>query len=339
MMDEGKYGKILRDKNVSVHCLGMKRGKLSIKGSRKLWMLIKDCKPDVVQTWMYHADLFGGIVARFSGVKNVCWGIRHSTLDFSNSSRSTIYVAKVCAKFSHCIPRKIICCAHKAAEAHTSLGYDNSKYEIIANGYDFSKLFPDPSIRESLRYALGVNSTAFLIGMVGRFCSDKDHNNLLESLSKLKARGVSFRCLLIGEGMDASNENLLSLINHNGIGEHVYCLGQRDDIPGIMNALDLHVLSSSSEAFPNVLAEAMACGTPCVSTDVGDAALIVGKTGWIVEPKNSTELCNAIVAASGERINQPDEWIRRRQAASERIRSKFSLDKMIMSFNEVWKCR
>ncbi|MPX98375.1 glycosyltransferase, partial [Salinivibrio sp. VYel6] len=112
--------------------------------------------------------------------------------------------------------------------------------------------------------------------------------------------------------------------------------GRRDDITAVMNGFDIFVLSSASEAFPNVLSEAMACGTPCVTTDVGDAAIIVGDTGWVVPPKNPQALAKAILEAMEERQNNPQAWQARKRACRERIVNNFSIEKMVDSYHRVW---
>ena len=103
-----------------------------------------------------------------------------------------------------------------------------------------------------------------------------------------------------------------------------------------MNSLDLHVLSSSSEAFPNVVAEAMACATPCVSTDVGDASLIVGDTGWIVPPGNPLAMAEAVCEAQAERI-LPEHWLARKTRGRQRIEKDFSMDRMVSKFQGLWQ--
>ena len=134
--------------------------------------------------------------------------------------------------------------------------------------------------------------------MVARYNPQKDHVNLFEALAKLSNNGNEYQCVLVGREVDNNNSILTAALIDKGITKYVKLLGASDDVPEIMSAIDIHVLSSSAgEAFPNVLAEAMASGTPCVATDVGDSSFIVGDTGWIIEPRNSQLLYEALVMA------------------------------------------
>jgi glycosyltransferase involved in cell wall biosynthesis len=336
LMDEGKYGPLLRETGVTVHCLGMPRGMVNLSGLFKGWRLIRRLRPDVVQTWMYHADLLGGLVARLAGCRNVVWGIRHSNLEPGKSRSSTILVAKACARLSKWIPSRIVVCADKAVQVHADLGYATDKMTVIPNGYNLVRFRPDSDAGESLREAWGIAVQKPLIGMVARFDPQKDHGNLLAALGLLKERGVEYRCVFVGTGVDGANKTLTQLITAADLKENVQLLGRHNDIPAVMNALDLHVLSSSfGEAFPNVLAEAMACGTPCVTTDVGDAAFIVSDTGWIVPAKNPRLLANALESAIEERKDQLS-WQRRQRAARKRIEMNFDLGTMIKSYHKQW---
>jgi glycosyltransferase involved in cell wall biosynthesis len=172
--------------------------------------------------------------------------------------------------------------------------------------------------------------------MVARFDPQKDHANLLAALSLLKERGVEYCCVFVGTGVDCANETLTQLISAAGLEKNVQLLGRRNDIPAVMNALDLHVLSSSfGEAFPNVLAEAMACGTPCVTTDVGDAALIIGETGWVVPPEDVGALANSIEKAIMLWQDQPG-WQKRKRACRKRVEDEFSLSAMVSAYRGAW---
>lgn|SRR5574338_165169 len=335
MMDAGKYGALLEERGVAVTCLGMPQGHLTLNGLWRLWRLLRDEHFDLVQTWMYHADLVGGLISWLGGVRRVFWGIHNSTLVKGKSRRSTMVVVRVNAWLSRWIPTGIVCCAERAREVHLALGYAASKLVVVFNGYDLSQFRPDESARLRLRQKWGLDDDIPLLGMVGRFDPMKDHQNLIAALGQLKRTRHAFRCVLVGSGMEKSNNTLMKLLEEHDVSGNVLLLGQRSDVPWIMNALDIHVLSSSAEAFPNVLAEAMACGTPCVTTDVGDAALIVGDTGWVVPASDATQLAGAIIAALAAR-RLTDEWRLRCEAARRRMTERFSLEQMVAGYHAVW---
>lgn len=335
LRDAGKYGLRLSQAGVVVHTLGMPGGRLRWRSLFKLWRLLRFERPDLVQTWMYHADLVGGVMARLSGVRALCWGIRNSDLQPGENKGTTILVARLCAWLSSWIPRRIVCCAERAATAHQAFGYDISRCVVIPNGYDVSHFRHVPETGLRLRERLSVSTDQLLIGLVARFDPQKDHANLLEALARVRAVGWQFEVVLVGTGMTQENALLTERIARVGLADSIHLLGRQDDIPAIMNALDLHVLSSLGEAFPNVLAEAMACGTPCVTTDVGDAALIVGDTGWVAPPGDPDALARAILEALSERHNA-GRWAARQAAARTRIQEHFSLERMVKAYESLW---
>lgn len=337
LMDNGKYGSVLAEAGIPVHCLGMSLSKLGLFRIFTLMRLIKDEKPEVVQTWMYHGDLLGGVAARFAGISRVFWGIRHSTLEKGKSKRSTILIARLCALLSKWVPEKIVCCAHKALEVHADIGYEPSKLLVIQNGYDLTRFKPDLIEGEKVREELGLGREEFILGKVGRYDPQKDHINLLRALSLVEARKIDFRCLLVGKNMSTKNQALVSFISELGLQEKVILVGQRNDIPAIMNALDLHVLSSSfGEAFPNVIAEAMACGTPCVTTDVGDAFEIVGNSEVCCQVCDPEELARLICNMHEEWFHKPNSWRDRKASCVERIRTQFSIESMVDAYEACW---
>jgi glycosyltransferase involved in cell wall biosynthesis len=334
----GVYGSRLAASGVPVATLDMPRGRLTVAGLVKLFRLIRTHDPDVVQTWMYHSDLIGGIVGRLAGKRAIVWGIRNSNLDPDKTSWKTRLLPPVCARLSAWIPRKIISCSHEAARLHASFGYKAEKIVIVANGYDVALLRPDAEVRESARGQLKVPPGVVLLGMVGRWDPQKDHPTLIAALAALaQRRSDNWRCVLVGPEMTITNAALMRLLNGQAVRSRIQLLGPRDDIPALMNAFDLHVLSSSyGEAFPNVVAEAMACATPCVVTNVGDAALIVGETGWVVPPNDPARLASALQEALVE-LGDASRWRARQKAARERIVANFTLDRMVRGYREVWR--
>lgn len=330
----GKYGPLLIAAGVSVTCLDMPRGRVTLRGLRRMWRSIRQIRPDAVQTWMYHANLLGGIVARLAGQRNVCWGIRQGTLNPAKTSRSTMLVHHLSACLSRQIPRRIICCAERARNLHAQSSYDPGRMLVIQNGYDLSTFRPDPAKAAELRSELALGAAEPVIGFVARFHPFKDHANLLQALARLRQASVRPVCLLVGAGMERTNAELAWMIDDLDLTGQVRLLGPRSDVSTVMNGLDLHVMSSAGEGFPNVLAEAMACGTPCVSTDVGDAGLIVGDTGRIVPPGDPAALADAIAEMLVER--QLPAWSERREAARRHIADNFSIERMINRYHQAW---
>ncbi len=335
LMDAGKYGAQLEKAGIHVHCLNMPPGLPTATGLWRLFRLMRNERPDIVQTWMYHADLIGGGVARLSGSAKVCWGIHTSSIDREKLKPSTFMVAQQCAWLSTLIPTLIISCSREGAKHHIALGYAQDRLRVIPNGYDIDQFHPDPSARARLRREWGVADDQPLIGMVARYDPLKDHANLFAAMAELRGAKLEIVWALVGHGLNAQNEELVASLRGRELTDRVLLLGPRKDIPDVMNAFDVHVLSSRLEGFPNVLAEAMACGTPCVATRVGDAELIVGESGWLVAPRDATALAFAIEAALHAREDVCG-WAARRTAARARISEHFDLIRMCRNYRTAW---
>lgn len=331
----GKYGPMFEAAGVPVHALNMPRGRVTVAALRRHWRLIGSVQPDVVQTWMYHADFLGGLMARLRGLP-VVWGIHNTTLAPGRSSWATFMVARACAIFSHWVPDKIVVCAEAAARVHATMGYDGRRMVVIPNGYNLSHFVPNVAARVRWRLTHGIEPNAVLLGTVARFDPQKDHTNLIAALSLLARRGVEFTAVLVGSGVDEHNRELVQQVSAAGLGDCVRLLGPTTDVPSLMNALDVHVLPSAAEAFPNVLAEAMACGTPCVTTDVGDAAQIVADTGWIVPPRDPEALAKAIQRALSDMSNA-QTWVARKARCRQRIVQHFGIETMVARYREAWR--
>lgn len=332
----GKYGSILKRSNIPVYCLNLNKGLFGWSRILKLGYILRVNKPTAVQTWMYHSDLIGGLAAWAVGIRNIYWGIRHSDLNIKTTKRSTILIAYLCSYLSGKVPKKILCCANKSLQYHAQIGYDKSKMATIPNGYDLTKFFPDISKRKNLRDNLNIDESIFLIGNVGRFHPDKGHEVLLKSLRIMKTSDLNWRCLLVGRDLDENNEWLSEFLVTYGLEGLVYPMGSIDDIPTIMNALDLHVLASRAEGFPNVLAEAMACGTVCASTDVGDAAEIVLSADSLCKPDAPDELANVILKLAKENKLAPGKWNERKRAGCLKIQEEFALENMVQAYEKEW---
>jgi glycosyltransferase involved in cell wall biosynthesis len=336
LTDRGIYAERVEAMGVSVYTLGFPRGRITLSGLFKLFRILKLLKPDVVQTWMYHADLVGGVIARLAGIRAISWGIRHANLDPAHNSGGTLRVVRLCAFLSSLVPRQIVSCSAQATRLHQAIGYRADKFLQIPNGYNMDRFKPDAIARSLARAELGITKDAFVFGIVARFDTQKDHQNLVDALGLLKRRGFEFTCLFVGVEMDAANETLSGWIKQAGVADRVALLGPRSDIPAIMNAVDVNVLSSLGEAFPNVLAEAMACGTPCVTTDVGDAAVIVAQHGWVVVPKDSNALADGLEKACESFTNDVAAWRELQSACRSHILTNFELEQMCERYRQAW---
>ena len=292
LLPEGPLAERICNAGVSVYSIDMKKNLILPFRCLRLRSLLKKFRPDLVQTWMYHANLLGGVIAWLLGIP-VVWGIHHSNIHQGLNKKSTLLVNKLCAKLSRLIPTKIACCAQKALDVHAGVGYEKDKMLVIPNGFDANVFHPDEESRIAIRKELGLAENTLLVGMAGRFDPQKDHKNFFDAAKIVASKNASACFVLCGDGIDWENESLVGMIDP-AIRDRVYLLGRRMDMPRIYAALDVFVLSSVGEAFPNVVGEAMACGVPCVVTDVGDAALIVGGTGVVVPPGDSSALARGI---------------------------------------------
>jgi glycosyltransferase involved in cell wall biosynthesis len=337
LTDDGYFGDRLRQAGVPVQALGMRRGHFSLRAFLVLRRLIAARRPDVVQTWMYHADLVGGLAARWAGVRAVAWNIRNSGVALHISSATAGRVMRLCAWLSRRVPAAIVCCAEEAALRHKEAGYGGPAMVVIPNGCDLARYRPDAAGRQRQRSAWNVPDGVPLLGCVARWDPQKDHANLLQALALLRADGAppDMRCVLVGQGMTAANLPLVAAIQSLGLEPCVILAGASDDVPAAMNALDVHVLPSAAEAFPNVVVEAMACGTPCVVTDVGDAAFIVGAAGWVSSPENPHALAAAIKTALADVLAQG----RAQSGEAGRLRAVqvFALDRMADAYAQLWR--
>lgn len=269
--------------NVPLHCVGMTPGCLNLRGLYRLAGLIRRIKPDVIHAWMYHANLAGSIASKLCGVScPVLWTIHNSSLVRGRNKRLTIWTDKVCSRFSQVLASRIVFCSVYGRNVHCSRGYDSRRSQVVPNGFDTVAFRPDLTARVDVRRELGIDLDCALVGMFGRFHPDKNHRMFVNAAARLQTAPGNVHFVLCGQGISADNVELVGWLDKAGLTSRTHLLGQRGDMARLTAALDIACLSSYSEAFPLVLGEALACGIPCVSTDVGDARDIVGNAGRIV---------------------------------------------------------
>jgi glycosyltransferase involved in cell wall biosynthesis len=331
LLSGGKYESKFKLINISTYSLKLNTAFGVIGCLFKYKKVLNEVKPDIIQTWLYHADLFGGICSYIFGYRRIYWNIRNcntSKKALKLSTRCIIFINSIISNF---IPKRIISVSHNATAHHIKIGYNRNKFIHIPNGYEFDEIYNRSEDLFDFK-----KKSSFLIGMVARYDPQKDHNNLLRSLAILKHSGIDFNCLLVGTGMNNENIKLVEKIKELNLNHNVTLLGRRDDITAVMQVLDLHILSSLGEAFPNVLVEAMSNKTPCVSTDVGDSSFIINGNGWIVEPECPSKLAKAIIDANKLFLNNNNDWESLRIKAKESVITRFSIQKMVTRYTEIW---
>ncbi|MEA2596597.1 MAG: hypothetical protein QOF01_3066 [Thermomicrobiales bacterium] len=275
-------------------------------------------RPDVVQTWMYHSDLIGGLAARAAGNPPVAWCLQQGDLSPHLNKRSTLLTARACALLSSRLPAAIVCCAESTRHLHVEFGYHPAKMLVIPNGFDLDRFRPDPDARLAIRRELGLPEHGRLVGMLARFHPYKDHRNFVNAAGIVRQQRDDVHFVLAGARISWDNSELVSWIDEAGIRDRIHLLGVRHDTPAVQASLDVACLSSRGEGLPLTVGEAMACGVPCAVTDVGDAALLVGDTGRVVPPCDSAalaEACLSLLSLNAEDHRRLGESARRRIAA------------------------
>lgn len=334
LMEKGPTGTKIQALGVPVRALGMRRGVPNPLGVLRLARWLRQSPPDVIQTWMYHADLVGSLAGKLAGGIPVVWGIRHANLDPQWNKRSTLWTAKACAHLSHYLPERIVCCSEASRRVHQALGYATDRMVVIPNGFDLDTFVPDPEARRSVRQELGLSEEVPVIGLAGRFHPLKDFHSFVWAAGLLHAQVPEVHFFICGEGVSLDNPELAGWISEAGIGERCHLLGPREDMPRFYAALDIAVSSSYGEGFPNAIGEAMACGVPCVVTEVGDSGWIVAHTGRVLPPRSP----QALAQACRELIGLGPEGRRRLGLeARRRIQEHFSLSKIVPRYEALYR--
>ncbi|WP_422012287.1 glycosyltransferase [Roseateles sp.] len=295
-------------------------------------LLRQDPAETIVQTWLYHADLLGGLLARLVGCRRVFWNIRQSGLDAADIGRATRTVAHLCAWLSGWLPTAMVCNAEMARRAHVAFGYVADHWRVIPNGFDTSSLKPDRQGGQALRRELGIAEDEIVIGLLARLDPQKDHANFISMAARTAAQLPHARFMLVGRGLDTAT-NLHAQVDQLGLAERFRWLGQRSDVATVLSAMDVFCLSSRSEGFPNVLAEAMACGVPAVSTNCGDAALILGDTAHVApvaDPEALAERVLSLAALPAEARTAVGSKMR------ERVRREFDIAAVWQAYVRVY---
>jgi glycosyltransferase involved in cell wall biosynthesis len=294
LLDEGTVGKRIEALGVHVVCLRMDRWYRILAAPFLLARLIRCHRFLVIQGWMYHGNLLAWVGRWLAGSKApLSFGIRQSFYGLARERFNTRWIMRanswLSGRMQGCLFN-----SRFSLKTHRDFGFWGHNMQVIPNGFDLDAYIPLPGRREVLRTGLGLGQVP-VVGMVARFHPVKGHRNFLQAAVMVRQSLPQVKFLLVGTGVTEDNKQLAAWVEELGLKNAVLLMGERSDIADLNNVFDIACLASWAEAFPNVVGEAMACGIPCVSTDVGDCADIVGDTGRVVPAGDPASMAAAIL--------------------------------------------
>ncbi len=323
LMGEGRFGHLIEELGIPVHTLNMQQGVPGVTGLIRLLRLAHGLRPDIIQGWMYHGNLAALIMKKNTvGHPVIAWNIRHTLYDLALEKRLSRLVIKSGARLSSSIDR-ILYNSAISAEQHEAIGYAGRNRAVIPNGFDLLKYQPSRESRAKIRSEFGISDAAPLVGIIGRAHPMKDHANFIRAAMHVGEQWPDAHFLLAGPEMIPRNPLFSDSLNSACVSDRVHFLGERSDIQDLMSAMDVFVLSSAwGEGFPNVVGEAMACCLPCVVTDVGDSAWILGDCGVVVPARDTAKLAEGMTTLLAMPAAERDALGRK---ARQRVQDEFSL--------------
>ncbi len=334
LSDEGTMGLQIRALGVPITTLDMRGGRPSFSGLAKLRRTVRELKPDLIQGWMYHGNLAASMVRYFlSGHLVLAWNIRHSLSDLAYEkpmTRQVIRANRLCSS----VPDVLLYNSHLSRKQHEAFGFSSLNGWVIPNGIDLQKFCFSSDARLRVRAELSIPAEALIVGHVARLHPMKDHANFLQAAEMIALRYPNAHFVLSGRDVSLDNASLkkkIPIVLQN----RFHLLGERRDVADLMSAMDVFCLCSAwGEGFPNVLGEAMAVGIPCVATDVGDSALVIGDCGVVVTPRDKAALAFGIESLFALPITE--RRLLGEQARS-RIEDKFTLGAIVEQYAARYK--
>lgn len=331
LTDLGFYGKRFKDIDIEVHTLNLSVWNFFLKYFQLFYLLSKN-NPACVHCWMYHGNLIGGVIAKLAGVKNIIWSVHHLNVDKSSLSLSSYIASKLCSLLSPIIPHKIIYVSQASMDEHIKSGYRNKRNLLIYNFVNTKKFVPSLDKRNFMRTKYKIDQDVFVIGCVARWNECKGHKYLFDSLSKIKSKGREFKFVLVGVAMNSYNQPLMQLLKKFKLNDHVILLDCIDNIEDIYPMFDIHVLPSISEAFGLVTIEAMSCGVPILSSNVGSSSLIIDNSRYIYNYDDVNLLANKLI----KRMDESDKNHFIGETLRERVEQIFSLVTALKAYQKAW---
>lgn len=330
----GPIAKKMKEAGLEVDTLNLGNGFLYTLISLPLliWKT-KSFQPQVIQGWMYHGNLFATISSLcVSSQVILCWNIRQTLYDIKREkifTRWTIWIGKILSKK----PNHILYNSSLSAQQHERYGYSGNRRTIIFNGFETEEFKPDIHLKSKVKKELNIE-TRYVVGHIARFHPKKDHKTFISAAKKVLDEIEDVTFVLIGRNVLFSTEALTKYISESGLETKVQLLGERTDIARVLTAMDVVVSSSSwGEGFSNVIGEAMAAGSLCVVTDVGEAKDIVGDFGIVVPPYSVDGISKGILQFLTLHNEVRDDIARR---GRKRIIEEYSIDKIAAKYLSIY---
>ncbi|MBV8453521.1 MAG: glycosyltransferase [Deltaproteobacteria bacterium] len=317
---------------VPLYCLQMRHAIPNPAALAHLISVLRAERPQVLQTWMYHADLLGLVASRLVRIPRIVWNIRRSFVSMQEHKIITALVLRTLAKLSG-LPDVVLTNSLAGQKTHQALGYDPRRWVWIPNCIDCDRFKPDSEQRLRLRNELGLAADTPLVGLVARYLPIKGHDIFIAAAQELAAVNRSVHFVLAGRLIDRTNTSLMRSLYSRGLAGRFHLLGERENIECVLAGLDVACSSSYGEGFPNTVGEAMACGVPCVVTDVGDSALLIGSTGKVVPAGNSLALyrsCEQLLSSEEQRRHFG-------RCARRRVEDCFSIRSMVTRYEQLYE--
>lgn len=314
---------------IPVVSLGLLRGRVHPRALVRAIGLLRRFRPDILQSWMYHADLLATLVWPLVGRPPLAWNLRCADMELEHYSHATRWVRATLARLSP-LPAVIVCNSVASRRAHEEYGYQPRRWAVIGNGFDTVRYRPRADAGSLLRARLGLDQNVRLVGMVARVDPAKDHATLLDAARQLCEQHTDVMFLLVGSAVPS----LAGAVEARGLHSRVILEDAREDIAELTAGLELCVLSSAfGESFPNVIGEAMACGVPCVCTDVGDVRELLAGSGLVVPRRDPARLAAAMSEALGW---SAEEYLRRGRVARALIERHYSIHTIGAAYEKIY---
>ena len=339
LINNGFYESELKKIGISIYSLNFNEDNKSldiIKKILKFRKLIKNQSPDIIQSWMYHANFLTLFIQK-KFYDKLFWNIRHSELNFKISKKLTIFLSIICGIFSKLIPKKIIYCSERSIKFHENNHfYFKNKSILIYNGCNEKNYYPSKYLRSSFKKKNKIKKTDIILGYAGRYAKQKNIPSLLYAFSKIKKNYDNIYLYMVGKNINFKNKELVKHIKNLKIKNRLFLLNEQKSLLKFYNGIDLLILPSLSESFPNVIPESMLCSTPVLSTNAGCSKTIIGKYGFIIAKNSKQTISSKLDKVIKYYVYKKKEWALLKKNSRIQIKKNFSISNMANKYVQHW---